>query len=84
MSVDLGHLDMLATTARVALNDALLARYPRGQAVAVYLSAKQMRPTPSKVVGLGTAQGTIRVRLDSAKPGSRRPCRDIHYSRVAS
>ncbi len=59
----------------------LRRRYPVNSRIVVMLNHRQEIPTNGTVVG-HEAEGYVRVRIDSAKEGSRRPVRSIYFTDV--
>jgi hypothetical protein len=59
----------------------LKRRWPENSRIYVYLHARQKIATSGIVVGYSRG-GYVGVRLDSAKEGSRRPCRDVFFKDI--
>lgn len=64
----------------------LIATFPLLSRVGVKLRHGQVNLTPGTVVGHGAhyGYGTVRVRIDTAKERSRRPCRSVSADEVSS
>lgn len=81
MKVKLKQLESAMISAQRAMSTALLAAYPKGKEIGVFLNCRQVNPTWVTVVGDG-AHGHLRVRL--VKPnrwGHHHVC-DVHFERV--
>ncbi len=75
-----------AINAQKALDDQIVRTYPKGTRVGVYLKDGQHTPTPAKSKGKVAKDkpGHLLVDIDTARDGSTRKTREVHYNNVES
>jgi hypothetical protein len=69
--------------ARQEMSSKLKECWPVGKVILVKLKRDQIEPTRAKVID-HDGDGSIRVKIESAKENSRRPYRSIYFTEVVS
>ncbi len=70
--------------AALALETSLKTRWPVGSPVKVFLSCKQIEPSPATVVNHWGSRAVVRVRLDKPNKWGRQHVADVHYSKISN